>query len=338
MKVVCGHCRTGYSIDTSRMKNPFIKVRCSRCKYVFTVYNGSTDPGHDSNDAVDAAVRSGQIDDPEIAAESGDRQDVSPKGSGRIIAVSNQKGGVAKTTTCLNLGVSLAMMGKKVLLIDFDTQANLSLCLGYQNTASFFDLLHHSRDETAALILQTRYKNLWLLLSNQKLVLLDKKYFGAPNFENILRDRLALVAGDYDYILIDTPPSVGFFTLNALTAAHVAVVPCLCEYLSTHGTNQTLDVIRMIQAKTNPSLDYRILVTKYDEADTAAQVIYAKLMENFDDRTYKTVIDYDVKMKEAQIMKLPAIIYDNECPSGTGYVQLAREILDGASTQMAASA
>ena len=336
MKVVCGHCRSQYQIDTSRMKNPFIKVRCMRCKYVFTVYNGST---HQQAGELNAAVS-----DAGHEGNGGDRtasmayQGPSTNGSCQVIAVSNQKGGVAKTTTCLNLGVSLAMMGKKVLLIDFDTQANLTLCLGYQDTASFFDLLHHSADDTAALILQTRYKNLWLLPSNQKLVLLDKKYFGAPHFENILRDRLALVAGDYDYVLIDTPPSVGFFTLNALTAAHVAVVPCLCEYLSTHGTNQILDVIRMIKAKSNPDLEFRILVTQYDGEDTAAQVIYAKLMERFDDRSFKTIIDYDVKMKEAQIMKLPAIIYDNNCPSGTGYAQLAREILNGTTVTTEANA
>ena len=125
-----------------------------------------------------------------------------------VIAISNQKGGVAKTTTCLNLGVSLAAMKKRVLLIDFDVQANLSLSLGYQGNLSFYTAVADGNVDLKKIIVQTSYRNLWLLPSHKKMVLLNKKYFGSNNFEFLLKDRLIGVSKHFDYILIDTPPSI----------------------------------------------------------------------------------------------------------------------------------
>jgi len=327
MKVICSHCRTGYQLDEARIRTPVAKVRCNRCHYVFTVYRMSAkqqdrSPGGDSGEESSAPAADGNTD----------------KKPDHIIAVSNQKGGVAKTSTCLNLGMSLALLNRKVLLIDFDTQSNLTLSLGYRDTPSFYDALHHPPDQADQIVLKTRYPNLWLLPSNDKLVLLDKKYFDTVNFENILRDQLEPVKDQFDHILIDTPPSVGFFTLNALSAADMAVIPSLCEYLSANGANQVLKIIEMIRARSNPDLQYRVLITMYDEKDTSARVVYSKLMANFRDHSFQTMVPYDAKMKESQIMKLPVIVYDKTSRSGLEYMQLARELLNGARTAARPSA
>lgn len=306
MKVICSHCRTGYQLDDARVCTPVAKVRCSRCQYVFSVYRMKQRDPHR----------------PEGGAKTDDKPD-------RIIAVSNQKGGVAKTSTCLNLGMSLALHNRKVLLIDFDTQSNLTLSLGYRDAPSFYDALHHPPDQADRYVLKTRYPNLWLLPSNDKLVLLDKKYFDTLNFENILRDQLEPIKDRFDHILIDTPPSVGFFTLNALSAADVAVIPSLCEYLSANGANRVLRIIDMIRARCNPDLQYRVLITMYDERDTSARVVHAKLMANFKDHSFQTIISYDARMKESQIMKLPVVVYDKSARSGRQYLQLAKELLNG---------
>ena len=314
MKVICSHCRTGYQLDEARICSPVAKVRCSRCHYVFTVYR--------MNAGKPNQTESGQ-DGRQPSAPAAGRPD-------HVIAVSNQKGGVAKTSTCLNLGMSLALLNRKVLLVDFDTQSNLTLSLGHRNTPSFYDALHRPPDQADRIVLKTRYPNLWLLPSNEKLVLLDKKYFDTVNFENILKDQLEPIKDQFDHILIDTPPSVGFFTLNALTAADMAVIPSLCEYLSANGANQVLKIIEMIRARCNPALQYRVLITMYDERDTSARVVYSKLMTGFRGHSFQTIVPYDPKMKESQIMKLPVIVYDKTSRSGLEYMQLARELLDGA--------
>jgi chromosome partitioning protein len=247
----------------------------------------------------------------------------------QVIAVSNQKGGVAKTSTCLNLGMSLALLNKKVLLIDFDTQSNLTLSLGYRDTPSFYDVFHPDGDGTPTVVFKTRYPNLWVLPSNENLARLERKTLDTVHSEHILDDWLAPIKRQYDHILIDTPPAAGFFTLNALYAAGLAVIPSVCEYLSANGANQILKVIRRLKSGPRPELQYRVLVTMYDSTDPSAQVVYAKLTDNFRDRSFKTVISYDTRMKESQIMKLPAIVYDKTCRCGGDYMQLARELLNG---------
>jgi chromosome partitioning protein len=214
-------------------------------------------------------------------------------------------------------------------LIDFDVQSNLTVSLGYQNTHSFYEVLQGDRNNLSEMIIDTRYENLWLLPSNENMVLLNKKYFGVTNFEYILKDRLNLIKKQYDYIIIDTPPSIEFFTLNALTASRLAIIPSQCEYLSAHGVNRVVKIIDLVKGKTNPGLDYRILITMYDGTSASSKMIYTKLKERHKGKTFHTKIDFDVKVKESQIMSLPVACYSRQSQAGTQYLNLAREILGG---------
>jgi chromosome partitioning protein len=244
-----------------------------------------------------------------------------------MIAVSNQKGGVAKTTTCLNLGISLAMLRKRVLLIDFDVQANLTIALGYKNMASFYDMLNAPQEKEQRFLVETPYSGLWLLPSNKNMVLLNKKYFGVPRYEFILRERLKTIRDRFDYILIDTPPSIEFFTLNALTASDLVIIPTQCDYLSTHGVDQIQKLIDLVRHKTNPAVTARMLITMYDDRSTASQVIYNKLQQIYHGQPFNALIHHDDKLREAQIMNIPVIQYDQTSRAGREYMDLAQEII-----------
>ncbi|NNG00774.1 MAG: AAA family ATPase [Desulfobacteraceae bacterium] len=307
MIIVCQQCETKFHLDDNRVsKNRFL-VRCTECNAIFTAYK---------------PVRVQEIRFIEL-----DRAR-STEPLPRIIAISNQKGGVAKTSTCLNLGMALSLMKKRVLLIDFDVQANLSISLGYRNQPSFYDAVNAFDTPMSSYITKTRYTGLYLLPSNKNMVLLNKKYFGAQNFEYILKDRLGSVVDEYDYILIDTPPSIEFFTLNALSAAGLAIIPSQCDYLSTHGVDQILRLIKLIRGKTNPGIKARILITMFDRANVASKVIYTKLRKMYQGRTFDTAIDLDCKVKEAQIMSVPVAHYDGQSTAGRQYSDLARELIE----------
>lgn len=307
MIVVCEKCQSRFKLDESRIKTPRFKARCSRCQHVFI------------------AEKPAQTATPPVVDLPTPMETRQPA---KVISISNQKGGVAKTTTCLNLGISLALLRKRVLLIDFDVQSNLTISLGYQNMASFYDMLNASPQEPPEhSFVKTKYSGLWLLPSNKNMVLLNKKYFGALNYEYILRDRLSLLQNQFDYILIDTPPSIEFFTLNALTTSDLVIIPTQCDYLSTHGVDQILKLIDLIRQKTNPAITARVLITMYDNRATASQVIYSKLQHIYRDQTFQALINHDDKLREAQIMSMPVIHYDQSSRSGQQYMDLAQEVL-----------
>ena len=305
MIIVCQQCKTQFHLDDNTVRQKQFLARCSRCGYVFQAYK--------QNSAAKIPFLDLKL------AKSTD----CPK----IIAVSNQKGGVAKTSSCLNIGASLAMDGKRVLLVDFDIQANLSISLGLRDKVSFYDTLKRGAKLTD-LILKTRYSNLWLIPSSKAMILLNKKYFNADNFEFILKDRLIQVQDQYDYILIDTPPSIDLFTINALTAAHTVVIPCQCDYLSTHGVDQILKMIDMIKLKTNPRIEAKVLVTMFDDSSASSKVIRQKITDMYKERAFKTIIDNDAKMKEAQILSMPVMHYDKRSRAGVQYLALSRELLE----------
>lgn len=307
MIVVCEKCQSRFKLDESRIKTPRFKARCSRCQHIFL-----------AEKPVPTAT-------PPVVDLPSPKKARRPA---RVISISNQKGGVAKTTTCLNLGISLAMLRKRVLLIDFDVQSNLTISLGYKNMASFYDMLNASPQAAPeSCFVKTKYAGLWLLPSNKNMVLLNKKYFGALNYEYILRDRLSMLQEQFDYILIDTPPSIEFFTLNALTTSDLVIIPTQCDYLSTHGVDQILKLIELIRQKTNPAITARVLITMYDNRATASQVIYSKLQHIYRDQTFQALINYDDKLREAQIMSMPVIHYDQSSRSGRQYMDLAQEVL-----------
>lgn len=281
-------------------------ARCQNCDHTFTAYR---------------PVRVEEIKFLDLA-EAKKRCDTD-----NIIAVSNQKGGVAKTSTCLNLGLSLAMYDKRVLIIDFDVQANLTISLGHKEADSFYNTINGGPDSLEKLIVPTKYPNLSILPSSKNMVLLNKRFFGANHFEFILKDRLLTIIDKYDYILIDTPPSIEFFTLNALTASQLVIIPSQCDYLSTHGIDQILKVIELIKAKTNPFIESRILVTMFDKESTASKMICTKLKQLYPGMSYDTIIELDSRIKEAQIMNMPVIQYNQQSKAGRQYLRLAKEIL-----------
>jgi chromosome partitioning protein len=244
----------------------------------------------------------------------------------RIIAISNQKGGVAKTSTCLNLGVALSRMGKRILLVDFDVQANLTILLGFRKTSSFYEILESQTEDLTTVIEKTKYANLSLLPSNSRMALLKKKYLNEHRFEYLLTDRLNRIKDNYDHILIDTPPSIEFFTLNALVASNLIVIPTTCEYLSMHGINQINDIIHVLQRDINPDVEHKILITMHNTANTSEKVIYRKISNKYKDNIFKTVIELDDKMQESHIVNMPILYYAGKSRAARQYMQLAQEI------------
>ena len=297
---------TRFHLDDDATDQPSFAARCTVCGHVFSAYKPNR-------------VQEITFLDLEKARQT--------PGYDHVITVSNRKGGVAKTTTCLNLGVSLALLKKKVLLIDFDAQANLTLSLGNKPLPTFYDAQKDPAKRLDDFIVATQYPNLWLLPSGRNMVLLNKLYFGAQNFEYLLKDRLSAIIDQFDAILIDTPPSIEFYTLNALTASNRVVIPCQCDYLSTHGVDQVLRLIALIRKKSNPRIQSRILFTMLDRASKSSQLILKKIKDLYQGHTFETVIEMDGALKEAQILSMPAIHYSRQSIAGTQYIELAKEIL-----------
>lgn len=314
MIIKCDKCGKRYNLDASSISRPSFKVRCTHCNHGFTVRRlpaGAQEPARPEQEKKPAGPEPERIPARPV-----------------VLAISNQKGGVAKTSTCLNLGMSLALMQKKVLLIDFDVQANLTISLGFPaNSKSFFDILYSGTEGVADYIHQTRYTGLSLLPSNSRMALLTKFYMYRPGFENLLRSRLRPVVDQYDFILIDTPPAIGFCTLNALMAADHVLIPTPCEYLSMHGIHKIEDIIRFVRRKSGRDIRYRILISMHDRRSTASGVVHRKIRNMFGEKVLTTIIEHDEKMKESQIVSLPVMRYDENSSSALQFMQLAREVV-----------
>ncbi|MBQ2123580.1 MAG: ParA family protein [Bacteroidaceae bacterium] len=249
---------------------------------------------------------------------------------GKIIALVNQKGGVGKTTTSMNLAASLATLEKKVLLIDADPQANASSGLGVdlsQIDASIYQCLINLIDVREA-IYTTDIENLDIIPSHIDLVGAEIEMLNFKNRERIIQKVLAPIKDEYDYILIDCSPSLGLTVVNALTAADSVIIPVQCEYFALEGISKLLDTIRIIKRKTNPSLSIEgFLLTMYDSRLRLANQIYDEVKRHFQELVFDTVIQRNVKLSEAPSHGLPVILYDADSTGAKNHLALAKEII-----------
>ena len=249
---------------------------------------------------------------------------------GKIIAVANQKGGVGKTTTTINLGAPLAKEGKKVLIIDADPQANATSGYGIDPRtmeSSIYECLVDEYPMNGSQV-TTCVEGLDLVGSRIDLAGAELELINKPGRERVLARALESVMPLYDFILIDCSPSLGLITVNALTAAHSVIIPVQAEYFALEGISKLLNTIRIIKSKLNPGLEIEgFLLTMYDARLRLANQIYEELKSHFGDMVFNSVIPRNIRLSEAPSHGLPAIIYDPESRGATAHVQLARELI-----------
>ena len=248
----------------------------------------------------------------------------------KIIALANQKGGVGKTTTSMNLAASLATLEKRVLLIDADSQANASSGLGVDLSkvdCSIYECLISGADVHEA-IYTTDIDRLDIIPSNINLVGAEVEMLNFERREYILKKLLQMVDNESDYILIDCSPSLGLITVNALTAAHSVIIPVQCEYFALEGISKLLNTIKIVKKKLNPELEIEgFLLTMYDSRLRLANQIYDEVKRHFQELVFKTVIQRNVKLSEAPSHGLPAILYDADSTGAKNHLALAKEII-----------
>jgi chromosome partitioning protein len=250
----------------------------------------------------------------------------------RIRAVANQKGGVGKTTTAINVGASLALAEQRVLLVDLDPQANLTSGVGLKGQAApagtVYQALTTDVEDPRNFILNTRIDGLSLMPADRNLTGAEFDLVTLPNRESRLRLLLERLRPDFDYIFIDTPPSLGLLTLNALVAADAVVIPLNCEYFALEGLADLVATLRRVRAAFNPALDIAgVLMTMYDERTNLGQQVARDIRAFFEGRVYNTVIPRNIRLGEAPSHGMPAILYDVKSRGAEAYLALARELL-----------
>lgn len=249
---------------------------------------------------------------------------------GKIIAVANQKGGVGKTTTSVNLAAGLAVKEKKVLLVDADPQGNATSGSGVprvQTRKTLYNLLV-LKEPIANVVLKTELPLLWVLPSDKNLAGAEVELVDAANREYKLKELLDKVRDDYDYIIIDCPPSLGLLTINSLTAADSLLVPIQCEYYALEGVTELFDTLARLRRGLNPQLAIEgLLLTMYDERTNLSAAVAKDLRDFYGSQVLKTVIPRNIRLAEAPSYGKPIILYDIRSKGAESYIQLAKEIL-----------
>ncbi|WP_346856435.1 AAA family ATPase [uncultured Draconibacterium sp.] len=249
---------------------------------------------------------------------------------GKIISLANQKGGVGKTTTTINLAASLAVLEQKVLVIDADPQANSTSGLGFdvKNVqASIYECIVNEVEAENA-VLHTEIENLDLIPSHIDLVGAEIEMLNMPNREKVLKNALEGLKKAYDFIFIDCSPSLGLITVNALTAADSVIIPVQCEYFALEGLGKLLNTIKIIQNRLNPELSIEgFLLTMYDGRLNLSNQVYEEVKHHFQEMVFDTVIQRNVKLSEAPSYGKPVVLYDASSKGAINHMNLAREIL-----------
>ena len=250
----------------------------------------------------------------------------------RIMAIANQKGGVGKTTTAVNLGTALAACGKKVLLVDMDGQGNASTSLGIEQQdrdgKSSYELLI-GKKTISEIVLETVIPNLHMISASMNLSGAEIELASMDKREFRLRNALQNQAQNYDYVLIDCPPALGFLTLNALVAANALFIPLQCEFYALEGLSHIVKTVARVKKSLNPQLEIQgIALTMYDSRNNLSTQVEDNVRQYFQDKVYDTVIPRNVKVSEAPSHGLPAIVYDINCKGSQAYISLAREVVE----------
>lgn len=251
---------------------------------------------------------------------------------GKVIAIANQKGGVGKTTTAINLAASLAVLEKKVLIIDADPQANTTSGLNFSpdndEKRTLYELMIGQIDVTDALI-QTEMEKLHMIPSHINLVGAEIELLNFPEREFVMKKALAPIRDQYDYIIIDCSPSLGIITINSLTAADSVIIPVQPEFFALEGLGKLLQTIKLVQSEVNPGLQIEgFVVTMFDGRTRVHSQVLEELREHFKDMVFNTVIQRNIRLSEAPSHGKPIILYDIMCNGSNNYLNLAREVME----------